>query len=335
MAAKSFKRDPVLTIIGREDEQVRELPVDEIKTGEPFVSLLPIRDEIYQAILSSIKEHGYDKAQPLILWKERDILIDGHTRLKAAKEAGIEYIPVIDKPCKDEEAALDYVYKLQFARRNIRDGELVILAQKALEKYEKRYGEGGKADYLSKKFVGLSVGKAKKLIAVLDNASEVQMAEISEDNVTITAVYKNLKMVHVNHFDKPIENNIDVHDEELKMVHVNHFQEDKNSPNIVPKEESGSIKRPFQEYKADRIVQIESDDAADERRDEIQEVDEADNEKEIMPDESAATDGSVYIRGATIYISDDPAVIFVNEEIFSRFGKQILSLIAGYCESSD
>jgi ParB-like chromosome segregation protein Spo0J len=139
MAAKSFKRiNPVLEIIGRDYEEVREVPIDEIKTGRPFVELFAIKDDVYEAILSSIKESGYDKAQPLIVWRQQDILIDGHTRLKAAREEGIknlDYIPIIEKSFDSEEAALDYMYRLQFARRNIKDGELVQLAMAALEKY--------------------------------------------------------------------------------------------------------------------------------------------------------------------------------------------------------
>jgi ParB-like chromosome segregation protein Spo0J len=90
MTVKNFKRDinPVLEIIGRDYEQVREVPIDEVIIGEPFVNLFFIRDDVYTAILHSIKEHGYDKAQPLIVWRENNILIDGHTRLEAAKKMG-------------------------------------------------------------------------------------------------------------------------------------------------------------------------------------------------------------------------------------------------------
>jgi ParB-like chromosome segregation protein Spo0J len=333
---KSFKRDPVLAIIGREDEQVRELPVDEIKTGEPFIGLLPIRDEVYEAILSSIKEHGYDKAQPVILWKERGMLIDGHTRLKAAKEAGIEYIPVINKPFGDEEAALDYVYKLQFARRNIRDGELIILAQKALEKYEKRYGEGGKPEYLAKKFPGLSVAKAKQMISVIANAAKEELDEILEERSTINTLYENLKMARTSHFDKPIENGSDVHDEKLKKVSTSRFQEDENTPNNISKGGSGSIKKPFQEYKTD---QAESDAAADERREKIQasksgkyagqEAGEraADNTEQGDTEQSELSEtdkeSGIYLENKTVYDGKANPIFTLSDEFAAALGKHM------------
>jgi hypothetical protein len=259
--AKSFKRDnPVLKIIGRDYEEVREVPIGEINVGSPFVDLFSIKEEVYKAIFNSIKENGYDKAQPLIVWKESNLLIDGHTRLKAAREAKdagtdkLDHIPIIEKSFASEENALDYVYKLQFARRNVKDSELILLAKKALEKYTKSYGEGGKPEYLAKRFIGLSVGKASKVITVLDNATEAQIAEIINETITLNALYEKLKRVRPNPFEgdknslimpEEAENIVDgkeetvegqtTNEDKLKRVHVNPFEGDKNSL-IIPVE---------------------------------------------------------------------------------------------------
>uniref|UniRef100_A0A7V6A4T9 Thiamine phosphate synthase/TenI domain-containing protein n=1 Tax=Desulfobacca acetoxidans TaxID=60893 RepID=A0A7V6A4T9_9BACT len=37
---------------------------------------------------------GYDPSQPIIVWDEGQVVIDGHTRIKAAQEAGASYVNI-------------------------------------------------------------------------------------------------------------------------------------------------------------------------------------------------------------------------------------------------
>jgi hypothetical protein len=74
------------------------------------------------------------------------------------------------------------------------------LAISALKRYKKSYGEGEKPEYLAKRFTGLSVGRAARIIAVINNATAAQLANIAKENITINSVYENLKRVSTNPF---------------------------------------------------------------------------------------------------------------------------------------
>ena len=74
------------------------MKVEEIKTHPTFESLFTINGELLAKIEQNMRDENYDDSQPIILatWQGQDesVCIDGHTRLKAAKNIGIEEIPV-------------------------------------------------------------------------------------------------------------------------------------------------------------------------------------------------------------------------------------------------
>lgn len=107
--------------------------IDEIKVHPSFQTLFSIDDITVSEIAENIKESGYDKSQPVHIWKEQQILIDGHTRLTAAKAAGMFEIPVYEHSFPDEHSALLYAYSLQLNRRNLSDADRVNAVQKYIE----------------------------------------------------------------------------------------------------------------------------------------------------------------------------------------------------------
>jgi ParB family chromosome partitioning protein len=111
--------------------------VTELKTAEPFDSLFPCDQNKVEAIATDIKTHGYDKAHPVVAWEERGVVIDGHTRLAAAKRAGLTEIPVVFKKFASEDEALSYAVHEQRNRRNLTDADIVRLVD-ALDKRRSR-----------------------------------------------------------------------------------------------------------------------------------------------------------------------------------------------------
>lgn len=69
---------------------------------------------------------------------ENPICIDGHTRIRAATDAGIEQIPVFTHEEFTEEEAIEEAIRLQRDRRNISDQELVS----CIEVLDKKYKPG-------------------------------------------------------------------------------------------------------------------------------------------------------------------------------------------------
>ena len=85
---------------------VTTLPVDDLSPF-PDHRFKPLEGEAFWAMVESIKTLGV--LHPVIIWNKtgKYIILSGHNRVRAAKEAGIREIPVIIKEnLKDEEATL-------------------------------------------------------------------------------------------------------------------------------------------------------------------------------------------------------------------------------------
>jgi hypothetical protein len=103
--------------------------IEEIKTHATFESLFTINDELLAKIEQNMRDENYDFSQPIILatWQGQNepVCIDGHTRLKAATNAGIEEVSVYSYEFETEEDAFEYAIRLQSNRRNLSDGDLI------------------------------------------------------------------------------------------------------------------------------------------------------------------------------------------------------------------
>ncbi len=109
-----------------------------IKIHDVFSRLFDIDDNVFSAIKENMEEFGYDDAQPLVLWQGKNIVIDGHTRLKAAKALGIDDVPVVERFFRDEDDALAYAFHAQRDRRNLTSAELL----RAIQYIDKRKDRG-------------------------------------------------------------------------------------------------------------------------------------------------------------------------------------------------
>ena len=103
-----------------------------------------------QAVTDSIQEKGFDPAEPIVLWKEAGYVVDGHTRLQAAKRAGIAEIPVTEKHFENLSDAQEYTRARQINRRNLSQAEIFRIAGMVQLK-EKRDGGGRSLAIAAKK----------------------------------------------------------------------------------------------------------------------------------------------------------------------------------------
>ena len=75
----------------------------DVHTAAPFKDLFTIKPSVLADITDSMKKNGYDEAFPLILWAGHGgVLVDGHTRLQAAKDAGVLDVAVVMHDFADE-----------------------------------------------------------------------------------------------------------------------------------------------------------------------------------------------------------------------------------------
>lgn len=116
---------------------------EEINTHPSFESLFPINPTVLGKIEQDMRDGRYDFSQPIILatWEgqEEPVCIDGHTRLKAAKNSGIEEVPVWLHEFDTEEEAVEKTIKLQSNRRNMTDAEILM----CIETLDERKPRGG------------------------------------------------------------------------------------------------------------------------------------------------------------------------------------------------
>jgi hypothetical protein len=102
----------------------------EIHTHESFKALFPINPELLAKIENDMREGTYDLSQPVILatWKgqKEPVCIDGHTRLRAAINVGVEEVPIWIHEFDSEQEAIGHAIKLQQNRRNMTDAELMV-----------------------------------------------------------------------------------------------------------------------------------------------------------------------------------------------------------------
>ena len=103
--------------------------IEEVKTHPLFEGLFTMNAELLAKIEQNMREENYDDSQPIILvtWEGQDqpVCLDGHTRLKAATNVGIEEISVYSYEFETEEDAFEYAVRLQSNRRNLTDGDLI------------------------------------------------------------------------------------------------------------------------------------------------------------------------------------------------------------------
>ena len=79
----------------------KDILIDKLKMAPPFKDLFPVDPQKVDMIAKHMRSSGYDPSFPIVVWDSSNsrgphdlIVLDGHTRLKAAAEADIMVVPV-------------------------------------------------------------------------------------------------------------------------------------------------------------------------------------------------------------------------------------------------
>jgi len=103
-------------------DQIKYMDPKEIKTHPSFVGLLLVAESLLNDIIRSMRTNGFFTSHPIVLgtWpgQEEPVVIDGHTRLRAALAVGIRLVPVVVLEFESELAALQRAVSLQTERRD-------------------------------------------------------------------------------------------------------------------------------------------------------------------------------------------------------------------------
>lgn len=138
----------------------------ELRLAPPFSTVFTIKPEVSSRVTDSMKKHGFIRTRPIEVWRERNVVLDGHTRRQVAIGLGIQDVPVVFVSFESEYDALEYAYECQLARRQL-TGPEVLLAVEAFDKIRPRGG-----DHCSEK------AKASREAFAPDGKSAVETAKI-------------------------------------------------------------------------------------------------------------------------------------------------------------
>jgi protein gp37/ParB-like chromosome segregation protein Spo0J len=172
-------------------------PISSLVARAPFATLFPMSDVVLAAITESMRQQGFDPAEPLELWG--DVVVDGHTRLKAAAQAGVQAVEVCAKDFADERAALEYAIRRQRDRRNLTPNEMGGYVTRALMAYEQR-GAGRpatvqdctvapKSAAAMADMLGVSERTVKAARTVLEHADEPTKRAVLDGQKSINEAY--------------------------------------------------------------------------------------------------------------------------------------------------
>lgn len=176
-----------------------------IKTRPPFSTLFPIDNCVWEAIKENMEAAGFDASKPLDVWRQENILLDGHTRLAAAKAAQID-VEIFYHDFDTEEAALEYAISNQRNRRNLTDAD-IFRCVSALDSRKDRGGdrksetaqisiastdaidEPGKSSEKTAELVGVSPRKVEQVRTVIGHASPETLAAVEQGDMKINKAY--------------------------------------------------------------------------------------------------------------------------------------------------
>ena len=99
-----------------------------MKIDKEIKSLIPpLTEQEYKGLETSVKEEGCRDA--LVIWKEKNILLDGHNRRKICRKYKIKY-RIIHKSFANRNKAEKWVVINQFSRRNLAIWKRCVLVLK-------------------------------------------------------------------------------------------------------------------------------------------------------------------------------------------------------------
>jgi len=120
-------------------------PIDaarDFRMDGEFAALFPVHtDEERQLLAASILAHGV--REPLVLWREENILLDGHSRLAICDEHRLPF-PVVAYSFEDRDAARRFLIDNALGRRNLtREQRDYLVGRRYLAEKQSHGGERG------------------------------------------------------------------------------------------------------------------------------------------------------------------------------------------------
>lgn len=171
----------------------RIMKISDLVEDPEIAAVFKVHDITLKSVAASIKQNGFDSAEPVVTWKGRNVIVDGHTRVKAAKIAELTEVPVIEKEFEDIYAAILYTFERQANRRNLTQSEIYAVSNTLHNKTkEARDGSGRSVEMLASRLnvAASTIYRARKIHL---SADEKDLKALQDGETTINQVYKKVK----------------------------------------------------------------------------------------------------------------------------------------------
>jgi ParB family chromosome partitioning protein len=160
---------------------------------DPEISkIFKVNEKMVEEIYQNIVAFGYDESQPVVLYKGTTILLDGHTRLAAAKKAGLEEIPAVDRAFEDRDEAILYTFRRQVLRRNLTGAEILTAVQMFLTQGRKKKDGTGRAAEQLAEWLDTGVSTIYHAQAILKSEDEEIIEAVQNGDMSLTKGYKTI-----------------------------------------------------------------------------------------------------------------------------------------------
>ncbi len=173
--------------------------IDKINISKVFETLIPINESDLVNLTDDMQQRGFDPLHPVCIWREENILIDGHTRRQAAILAGLKEIYCYRKSFITEQEAISYAIQEQLRRRNLDDGGKIILIEKLdnLKKKGRPISNSqsppkGKSSQILAETLGVSASTIERARKILRVADEETKRAVKNGEMTINKAYSKL-----------------------------------------------------------------------------------------------------------------------------------------------
>jgi transposase len=162
--------------------------VSDIVIDPEIAGIFDISEKTLDKITERIKHFGFYKEEPVVIWKGTNTLVDGRTRYTAAKNAGLEEIPAVEREFESKEAAIHYTIERQVYRRNLTGAEILKVA-KMLPEERNRKGDGNAARQLAEE-TGVSESTIYKANKILKEGSPEVVEKVESGEMSIKDGYQ-------------------------------------------------------------------------------------------------------------------------------------------------
>ena len=198
----------------------------ELKTDPDIqAALRPMTPEEWSQFSKNVLEDR-KILEPLIVWKGKDIIVDGHHRWKAINEFGITDYEIEEKDFDDVDAAILWLLKHQKGRRNISDNQLNVLIGKAYARQKATHGgdhgnqytvevASSQVDYLAEpktvevvaEDYGVSPKKVQRAFQFVEVLGEIEEKTSQEVVQQLVAQQEKIPISHLVVLNEQIDNN--------------------------------------------------------------------------------------------------------------------------------